>query len=295
MDRFKLKITDYVSFKISKEEFEDKTNKDYPYVQKRNGEDRYYAVCLGCNNPIELVGLYKKTGDKDVIYGRHVPYNVTKIADYNQEDYDTCPYASKNTAHKQNTTWSKNSLIGKNNKRMLKEQFDRIIYILRQQTGANFSRKIAQRMLDIFVGNKGWLNRDVTSDNLPWKFAEALHALPLNGQYIKTSSDLCKSLLKQDTNFFGDQDLKQDSIQVLFDNNKKYKFVFENFKHHLLNGQHIEEKIDFVVFKEAKPESKELYRETLDVDPDYLSNLIKKGNEEYRNHALLKYAEEHIK
>ena len=253
MDRFKLKTKDYSSYKISKKEFEDKTNRAFPYVQKRNNEDRYYAVCPGCNNPTEFIGLYKNQDGKDVVYGRHVPYSVEKIANYSKEAYDNCPYASKNTSRKQNSKLAENSVLGQNNKRMLKEQFDRIIYILRHQTGVKFSKKIAYKMLDNFVNNKGWLYRNVTPDNLPWKFSEASAALLLNGQYIETSSNLCKALLKQEANFFGNHDLEKDTVQIPLYNSKKYKFVFKNFKHKLLkNDQHIEEKIDFVVFSEYK-------------------------------------------
>ena len=110
------------------------------------------------------------------------------------------------------------------------------------------------------------------------------------------SSNLCKALLKQEANFFGNHDLEKDTVQIPLYNSKKYKFVFKNFKHKLLkNDQHIEEKIDFVVFSEYKYKSKELYRETLDINPDYLNNLIKKENENYRDYDLLEYAKKHIR
>ncbi len=73
MDRFLLKPTDYLSYEINSNNFDTYTNRNYSFVQaSKNKEDRYYAVCPGCGNPILLVNLYKHQEKQRNPYGRHV-------------------------------------------------------------------------------------------------------------------------------------------------------------------------------------------------------------------------------
>ncbi len=288
-----LRDSDYFSYKINSNNFDNYTNRDYPYVQlSQSNGDRYYGVCPGCGNPILLVNLYKNQVGQVNPYGRHVKKDVPNIANYNQHNYNNCPYSNPNW-HTNNTSLNANSLLGLRNKKMLKEQFDRIIYILKIQTGLCFSENLAKKMLNSFVRNKGWLYRWTIPDNLPWKFAESSPAQILNGQFLKLDSDLGKILSQK--YHIDKQEEDSDRIQVPVRNNNigLLKFVFKDFKHKLTNnGQHIEETIRFAVLDVNQ---NEVFDETLEVEPDFLINLIRKTDtEKYRNKDLLEYAKKSI-
>ena len=61
MDTFKLKVGLHPSYKITTKNFEDKTGNKYPYVQDQGKNKSRYAVCPACDNPIQIVGLYKNS------------------------------------------------------------------------------------------------------------------------------------------------------------------------------------------------------------------------------------------
>lgn len=69
------------SILISEKNFSEYTKKAKPYYSSVNGIGKYYAVCPGCDGPIQICGYFKNTeeaGRKS--YGRHVPHSVPEIA-----------------------------------------------------------------------------------------------------------------------------------------------------------------------------------------------------------------------
>ena len=51
-----------------------------------------FAICPQCDNPIQIVGLYKKLKNTDKPYGKHYTRSVNGLADYNQQAYDYSTY-----------------------------------------------------------------------------------------------------------------------------------------------------------------------------------------------------------
>lgn len=65
MDRIKFKTDEDKSYIIEKTLFEKKTQKQAPFYQKserQNHETCQFAICPECNNPVQIIGLYKKLG-----------------------------------------------------------------------------------------------------------------------------------------------------------------------------------------------------------------------------------------
>ena len=94
MDGYKLKPGLQPIHRISKEQFENDTNKQWPWYQEKGTETVQYAVCPACDNPIRLVALYKRYENSPSPHGRHSPESIQGIADYDQGEYDNCPYAN---------------------------------------------------------------------------------------------------------------------------------------------------------------------------------------------------------
>lgn len=97
MKRFKLKTGTSDVFEINETNFTEKTSLAPPYVSEGADEKkRFFGVCPTCDNPIQIIGLFKTAETKP--YGKHYNRDVEKLAKHNQATYRFCPYASRNYA-----------------------------------------------------------------------------------------------------------------------------------------------------------------------------------------------------
>ena len=74
-------------YELAKENYLTKTKKDKRYSAV--GKDqckRDFAVCPACDNPIQIIGVYKKLENTDKPYGRHYNHD-TAIAKHNEQAY----------------------------------------------------------------------------------------------------------------------------------------------------------------------------------------------------------------
>ena len=91
MRKYKLHIGFDSAIKmIDKDTFEEDTQKMFPFYQ----DGKQYAICPSCDNPIQLIGLYKELSNTDKPYGKHVGKSVKNLAEWHQVDYDFCPLSS---------------------------------------------------------------------------------------------------------------------------------------------------------------------------------------------------------
>ena len=96
MKIFKLKVGSSKIYELNKNIFELQTKQKKPYYTFNNSNEQIqYAVCPACDNPIQIIGLYKKLKNTDKPYGRHCIHSVARLAEYNQQAYDFCPYSKK--------------------------------------------------------------------------------------------------------------------------------------------------------------------------------------------------------
>lgn len=131
MDSFKTKVGFSKVYRITPANYEKQTKKRRPYVLEREGRDSYYAVCPECDNPIQIIGLYKETRESGrKPYGKHHKGTIPYLAKYSEEDYLECPFSNskwKKTSGRRSTS----SPLANRILLTLEEQFDRIIYISR--------------------------------------------------------------------------------------------------------------------------------------------------------------------
>lgn len=86
MKKFKLHTGISEIYRISTETYEKAVANNPNYIHTgRDNVKRYFAVCPACDNPIQLIGLYKKLENTDRPYGRQK---------HNEQAYRFCPYAS---------------------------------------------------------------------------------------------------------------------------------------------------------------------------------------------------------
>ncbi len=231
MDSFKLKPGKNKVYSISEKLFSEVTGDEKPYCAKRGAQDSYYAVCPECDNPIQIVGLYKSTiesGKKP--YGRHYKGTIPHLAEYCEEDYELCDYANPEWKRPYGKR-SPDSKIAKRTLALLKEQYDRVVYVLSKEIEIKISNSLARELLRQYLISQGWRYNMATLNNLPWVLLEANGAHSLFGRYIQKDGELHKKLKESCATV--DFQISDDGKYVKIINNSKKEYV--NIYFHMYN------------------------------------------------------------
>ncbi|SDB14583.1 hypothetical protein [Eubacterium oxidoreducens] len=147
------------TYPVDKKSFEDKTHREFPYAQK----DNYYALCPICENPVILLGL-KKTILNKKPHARHTKYDVEGISDFEEIKYEKCPNHKKTSNYileTRNETAESIELY-----HLARENFDKIIYLIRQHLPIIISTNDAKKLLKYFITHKGWTYPNANEHNL---------------------------------------------------------------------------------------------------------------------------------
>lgn len=275
----------YPARKIEKDQFESDTKKRCPWYQDDSqGETGQYAVCPACDNPIQIIGLYKRRKNSPKPYGKHYGKNISGLAVHCQEQYDCCPYANPDIHKDRTKCRDANDPKGRELLQLLHEQFDRIIQIIRNVTDIQISPVLAEKMLRRFLSEKGHLYIGTNECNLPWMFAYFSDSQNLYGQFLKEGTELRRSIEKINKNFITDKGQVKSANEII-----DIHFCFTC----LSINDSSEETILFEVLLGKK--NIPIYKKHITVDPVSFSNLCNSPPERaYRNQNLLGIAAKFI-
>jgi hypothetical protein len=127
------------------------------------------SVCTHCDNSIKIIGLYKQL--------EYCPYHDRRIR---------IPSKSKKPESAQTERL----------KQVLRDNYDRIIYIIENSTGLKISDKLAETFIKTYGVGRSWQYEWTTLNNLPWTFAYRTNGQTLYGRKVRVGSDLHKALIK---------------------------------------------------------------------------------------------------
>lgn len=172
---FKVKkgIEQYI--KVDENNFIEATKRKYPFYQTVNGEKRQYAFCPACENPVVLIHLHvddqfvDENKRKVSMHARHVKRDVEGLGEYDQSEYENCPYANpSSSASKLRRPINKtaNEIL-----ELVKNYPDVIDTVIRRSIGIKASEDLFSSMALNFKEEQGHLYRYVTKGNLPYSFA----------------------------------------------------------------------------------------------------------------------------
>ncbi|HFU1222639.1 TPA: hypothetical protein ACGQPR_002452 [Citrobacter amalonaticus] len=183
MDVFKISVDTQQVHKITQENFDQVTKKQAPWYQPMNGHQGWFAVCPACDNPIQIIGMLKR----DAPYGKHFFPTAGAVAvplkgRVDKEEYEWCPYASKNKHLTKDDRRAAGSELALLIKKTLIEQFDRVIYLLEKGIGMKISDVLAKQMLEDYRLAEGWRYRGATRQNIPWVLAYMMQAKWVKGR-----------------------------------------------------------------------------------------------------------------
>lgn len=307
MKRYKLSLDSQKEYQIKEvDQYEELTQRKAPYYQQNpKGMLTAYAVCPGCNNPIELIGIIRKSKDER-IYGKHCGYHVTGLAFNNVEDYYSCKYRAKQH-YVRTQRKSSNSPLGLEILKQIKDQFDRIIYLLKVTTGIQISPNLAEKMLISYLSTKGYYYTGADLRNIPWIFAyqsnsQSLYQVSISKKYEKVK-ELIQALKKSEN-----IDIVENEFGYTITNKLgKYTSVAFCFHSHKVKENEDGEIIETIVFSisEAKefdfsdpknPLNNILWKSQIQFDYDFYQKLIlSKKNEDKRQKSYLSIASKYIR
>lgn len=295
MDLFKVKTGVAHILKITPENYLNATGKKHPYIQKNSkGDESYFAVCPECENPIQIIGLFKSTAEGGrKPYGKHTPKTIPQLAQYSHPDYLDCSYANPKWIRKAGKR-SPGGKVAQEMLGLLREQFDRIIYLLQRDTDVYISYDTAKRMLQTYLANEGWLYRTATLNNLPWTFGEVESALPLFGRKIRADSPLYKALAEKCPDV---ELVPLGKYAKVMNRDRQYinlSYLLLDHKRSVTD-EHLTETIDFWVYKGNAPHLETIFRKTITIETDYFMNLIHPSRDAVnRSQKLLALAKEFL-
>jgi len=293
MRRFKLVPGNGKPYDITKKNFEELTKKEKPYmVTGKDGKKRYFGICPACDNPVQLLGLYKKLENTDNPYGRHYNRDAA-IAVHNEQAYRFCPYASHVYMGTERQKKDKLTDFERNIYYAVRNYFDYAIYLLKQITGLNISEKYAGHILREYLAGEGYLYYGATYYNIPWMLLYFCTAEPVYRKLVREGSPLYEMLKER-----SDVLLKpyKDSLYYQVDKagnwlDLQYSFILHERK--VVNDE-VKEEVCFQLFSsDEKGIPVTEAKAVLDINEYRFPNLIHSEEAaKYRHDGLLEIAEQ---
>lgn len=191
MDVFKTHVGEGKVLMINEENFYLATRERKPYVVDSGGVKSFYAVCPECDNPIQLIGLLRRQQDSlpHRPYGRHIGHDVPGVAVYDEDAYMFCPL-SRNHSDPGNTRRTPTDKAGRELYALMRDQFDRYVYIWEKTTGLHVGRGYARELLSMWRADEGWRYYRASYFNQSFMLFYAAPAQNLMGRYLLVDGPL---------------------------------------------------------------------------------------------------------
>ncbi len=184
--RFKLSPGDYMTHEIETRTVEEVTGSAAPWFNSGMSREhrRIFGVCPHCNNPVQLVGLFREQSVQRP-HGKHVGGPIAGLAGFNPDSQRRCPHLTENRRSAGRTLPA--SEFDQTLLEVVRTEYDRIILLLRDFLGIGIKQPLARRMLHAWVEAEGYRFSRVHLRNLPWMIPYGVKAMNLYGQVIQST------------------------------------------------------------------------------------------------------------
>lgn len=184
---------------IDEQSFTQATGRDRPYRQMTMGGVSYYAFCPACDNPIQMIGLFRPQEESKGRrpYARHTGTPVEGLGGFDEDAYVGCPYA--NPRHRRTRgRRCEHSRLGSELIRMMASGFDLVVAAWERSTGIHLSERSAEHALTRWRNDEAWRDYGSSYLNLPQMLLYSAPAQNLVKHYIVKGSELCERLAALD-------------------------------------------------------------------------------------------------
>lgn len=254
-----------------KTKYEERVGNNPGYVQKVRGETKHLALCPRCNNPVAILGIYKKIN----VAPHAKEVNIPNVAQYDEYKFQNCPYHNKRADYIKEYVDETEELQRQDLYKIAKEHYDKAIYLLQKETGIYITLAMAETLAENYVIMRAYNYIDATVYNIPWYLIYSFHGFPLYHMIIRKNSTLYKHLLQQ--GFV----LKNSKIKehIYVADNKGCLLTATNYRYVVDKNDNLNEWLDFSILRpDDKVTDTLLYvamdRFSIKVDSYYFGNLI---------------------
>lgn len=262
------------SDKDFKTKYEERVGNNPGYIQVVGGEAKHLALCPRCDNPVVILGVYKKI---DVApHARHAKgISIPDIAEYDEYKFQHCPYYRRRSNYIKEYVPETEEPQRQELYRIAKEHFDKAIYLLERETGIYISLKMAEMLAENYVVMRAYNYIDATVYNIPWYLMYSFNGFPLYHMIVKKNSTLYRHLKQLGL------DLKNSKIKghVYVESDEGYLLKSTNYRYVVDENDNLNEWLDFSILR-PDPEVPDnlLYipadRFSVSVDSYHFGNLI---------------------
>lgn len=269
-----------------KTKYEERVGNNPGYIQVVNGETKHLALCPRCNNPVAILGIYKKI---DVApHARHAKgINIPNVVQYDEYKFQNCPYHKKRANYIKEYVPETEEPQRQELFRIAKEHYDKAIYLLKEETGIYITLKMAETLAENYVKMRAYNYIDATIYNIPWYLIYSFTGFPLYHMIIKKNTTLYRHLIQ--LGFV----LKDSKIKgyVYVENNEGYLLTATNYRYVVDENDNLNEWLDFSIIRpDATVTDTLLYvsvdRFSVSVDSYHFGNLINYQNWSTRQNLL---------
>lgn len=269
-----------------KTKYEERVGNNPGYVQVVSGETKHLALCLQCNNPVAILGIYKKI---DVApHARHAKgINIPNVVQYDEYKFQNCPYHKKRANYIKEYVPETEEPQRQELFKIAKEHYDKAIYLLQKETGIYISLKMAEALAENYVIMRAYNYIDATVYNIPWYLIYSFTGFPLYHMIIRKNTTLHRHLIKLGL-ILKDSKIKKHAY---VENNEGYLLTATNYRYVVDENDNINEWLDFSIIRpDDTVKDTLLYvsadRFSVSVDPYHFGNLINYENWSIRQNVL---------
>lgn len=170
---------------------------------------------------------------------------------------------------------------------LIKEQFDKIVYIWNTTTGIHISTAFAEKLLKSYVANKGWRYYDSTYSNIPFMLMRSEPATNLVWRSIYKNSEIY-ALLQEKAKGIHFTDINEKMAKIEPDEHKNVSLSFYLTKH---KNVVVDNELKETFVLSLTEDNKTIGEITINVDQSALQNLINIPDDKFtRNNSLLEMA-----
>ncbi len=271
------------NFKIK---YEERIGNNENYIQVVHGEKKHLALCPRCNNPVVILGVYKRI---DVTpHARHAKgVNIPGIAQYDEYKFLNCPYHKKRANYIKEYVPEVEEPQRRELFRIAREHYDKAIYILQKDTGIFITQEMADTLAENYVIMRAYNYIDATIYNIPWYLLYSFNGFPLYHMIIKKNTTLYKHLNRLGLN------LKESKVKghVYVEDNQGYLLIATNYRYVVDENDNLNEWLDFSIIRPDISVTETLLyvpvdRFSVSVDSYHFGNLINYKNWHVRQNLL---------
>ncbi len=289
-------------YEITPKIFDKVTEHKYPFEQINiNNTLSQYGICPSCLNPIQLIGIAREI--KITPYGKHAGKNVPGLPQWNRFKYEYCPFAVKNDRREMDDE-ERLPEITKDVVELydlLKNQFDRVVYIISQELDIRCSTKFWENALQQYLANRVYCYPWLTEANLPYIFAyRGITHRNVYGQQIRVGSDLFNALkMHKNVNFKDpkneNSENKDVKYKILTGKNEylNLEFRFTGHTQKAVSGETLKESMTFCIDDLISGDT--VFQRCVQFSENYFMNIVNNvENENRRQQWLLNIANKYM-